>query len=42
MTFVVQLQEGHDDQNLANFGGGGCGYGFQCRPCRNAAFLWQG
>jgi hypothetical protein len=42
MTFVVQLQEGHDAQNAANFGGGGCGYGFRCGPCGNAAFLWQG
>ena len=41
MTFVVQLQEGHDDRNAANFGGGGCGYGFRCGPCGSAAFLWQ-
>jgi hypothetical protein len=41
MTFVVQLEEGHDHQTSANFGGGGCGYGFRCGPCGTAAFLWQ-
>jgi len=41
MGFAVQLEEGHDYQTAANFGGGGCGYGFTCRPCATAAFLWQ-
>jgi hypothetical protein len=41
MTFVVQLEEGHDHRTSMNFGGGGCGYGFRCRPCGTAAFLWQ-
>lgn len=40
MTFVVQLEEGHDHRTSANFGGG-CGYGFRCGPCGTAAFLWQ-
>lgn len=41
MTFVVQLEEGHDDRTAMNFGGGGCGYGFRCSSCPSAAFLWQ-
>ncbi|WP_245736527.1 DUF1963 domain-containing protein [Micromonospora pattaloongensis] len=41
MSFVVQLEEGHDYRTSANFGGGGCGYGFCCRSCGDAAFLWQ-
>jgi hypothetical protein len=41
MRFVVQLEEGHDHRTAANFGGGGCGYGFRCEPCGTAAFLWQ-
>ncbi|MCO1617204.1 hypothetical protein M8C11_21050 [Micromonospora sp. CPM1] len=41
MSFVVQLEEGHDHRTGFNFGGGGCGYGFRCRPCSAAAFLWQ-
>ncbi len=41
MTFVVQLEEGPDHRTSANFGGGGCGYGFRCRSCGTAAFLWQ-
>jgi hypothetical protein len=41
MVFVVQLEEGHDHRTSANFGGGGCGYGFRCGPCATAAFLWQ-
>lgn len=41
MSFVVQLEEGRDYRTGANFGGGGCGYGFACRPCGTAAFLWQ-
>ncbi|KUL25340.1 hypothetical protein ADL15_41030 [Actinoplanes awajinensis subsp. mycoplanecinus] len=41
MEFVVQLEEGHDHRTSANFGGGGCGYGFRCGPCGTAAFLWQ-
>ncbi len=40
MTFVVQLEEGHNHRTSANFGGG-CGYGFRCETCDNAAFLWQ-
>jgi hypothetical protein len=40
MSFVVQVEEGHDHRTAANFGGG-CGYGFVCSPCRTAAFLWQ-
>ena len=40
MSFVVQLEEGHNHQTGANFGGG-CGYGFCCSTCRTAAFLWQ-
>lgn len=41
MSFVVQIEEGHDYQTAINFGGGGCGYGFRCRSCTTAAFLWQ-
>jgi hypothetical protein len=41
MSFAVQLEEGHDYRTAANFGGGGCGYGFTCHPCGTAAFLWQ-
>lgn len=41
MSFVVQLEEGHDHRTGFNFGGGGCGYGFRCRSCATAAFLWQ-
>ncbi|WP_246607598.1 DUF1963 domain-containing protein [Paractinoplanes toevensis] len=41
MTFVVQLEEGHDHRTSMNFGGGGCGYGFRCHTCATAAFLWQ-
>lgn len=40
MSFVVQLEEGHDHRTAANFGGG-CGYGFACQPCGTAYFLWQ-
>lgn len=40
MSFVVQLEEGHDHSTSANFGGG-CGYGFACWPCRKGAFCWQ-
>lgn len=40
MTFVVQLEEGHDRRTSMNFAGG-CGYGFRCRPCDIASFLWQ-
>jgi hypothetical protein len=40
MSFVIQLEEGHDYRTAANFGGG-CGYGFACQPCGTAAFLWQ-
>ncbi|GGN23386.1 hypothetical protein GCM10011609_76180 [Lentzea pudingi] len=41
MTFAAQLEEGYDFSTAANFGGGGRGYVFHCRPCGNAAFLWQ-
>ena len=41
MSLAVQLEEGHDRHTAANFGGGGCGYGFTCQPCSMAAFLWQ-
>lgn len=41
MAFIVQLEEGHDHRTSANFGGGGCGYGFGCRSCSRAAFVWQ-
>lgn len=40
MTFVVQLDEGHDHHTAINFGNG-WGYGFRCAPCGTAAFLWQ-
>ncbi|MFC4071589.1 DUF1963 domain-containing protein [Actinoplanes subglobosus] len=40
MTFVVQLDEGHDHRTAINFGNG-YGYGFRCEPCGEAAFLWQ-
>jgi hypothetical protein len=41
MSFTIQLEEGHDHRTAANFGGGGCGYGFTCQACGTAAFLWQ-
>ena len=41
MSFVAQLEEGHDHRTDINFGGGGCGYGFRCTDCATAAFLWQ-
>jgi hypothetical protein len=41
MTFIAELEEGHDFSTSANFGGGGRGYVFSCRPCSEAAFLWQ-
>ncbi|MEU2428361.1 hypothetical protein ABZ611_02385 [Streptomyces sp. NPDC007861] len=41
MTFTASLEEGHDSATAANFGGGGLGYVFTCRPCAEAAFLWQ-
>lgn len=40
MTFVVQLEEGVGWPVAMNFGGG-CGYGFRCRTCPRAAFLYQ-
>ncbi|MEU2180211.1 hypothetical protein [Streptomyces thermolilacinus] len=40
-TFTAELEEGADFETSANFGGGGLGYVFQCRPCGEAAFLWQ-
>jgi hypothetical protein len=41
MTFTAELEEGADFATSANFGGGGRGYIFHCRPCSEAAFLWQ-
>ncbi|MFF2995965.1 hypothetical protein ACFVTC_15530 [Streptomyces sp. NPDC057950] len=41
MVFAASLAEGHDFATAANFGGGGRGYLFTCRPCAEAAFLWQ-
>jgi hypothetical protein len=41
MAFTAELEEGHDFATSANFGGGGRGYVFDCRPCGEAAFLWQ-
>ncbi|MFD4674360.1 hypothetical protein ACFWNN_31885 [Lentzea sp. NPDC058450] len=41
MTFAAQLEEGRDHRTAINFGGGGRGYVFHCRPCGEAAFLWQ-
>jgi hypothetical protein len=41
MTFVVQLEEGHDHRTAANFGGAGSAYAFTCYPCTTAGFLWQ-
>ena len=41
MSLAVQLEEGRDHRTAANFGGGGCGYGFTCPRCSTAAFLWQ-
>jgi hypothetical protein len=40
MRFVVQLEEGHDYETRANFGGGSA-YAFACRTHPRAAFLWQ-
>ncbi|MCZ7433806.1 hypothetical protein [Streptomyces sp. WMMC1477] len=40
-AFVAQWEEGHDHRTAAYFGGGGCGYGFACEPCRESLFLWQ-
>ncbi|MFB7287676.1 hypothetical protein [Actinacidiphila glaucinigra] len=41
MAFAAQLEEGADHATSANFGGGGRGYVFACRPCGESAFLWQ-
>ena len=40
MTFLIQLEQGHRHKTAANFGGG-TAYGFACKPCGTAAFLWQ-
>jgi hypothetical protein len=42
MTFVAQLEQGPDHRTEMNFGGGGCGYVFDC-DCARATpkFLWQ-
>lgn len=39
-AFVAQLEEGHDPDARANFGGG-CAYVFACRGCATGRFLWQ-
>lgn len=41
MLFVAQLEEGHNYETSANFGGGGSAYAFTCRTHPLAAFLWQ-
>ena len=41
MTFTAAFEEGAEFETAANFGGGGLGYVFHCRPCGRAAFLWQ-
>lgn len=41
MAFTAELEEGDEAAACANFGGGGRGYVFTCRPCAEAAFLWQ-
>ncbi|WP_189554415.1 hypothetical protein [Streptomyces lavendofoliae] len=41
MSFTAEFEEGADFATSANFGGGGLGYVFHCRPCSEAAFLWQ-
>ena len=42
MRFLAQLEEGPDWRTEMNFGGGGCGYVFDC-TCRSgsAKLLWQ-
>ncbi|GAB3279330.1 DUF1963 domain-containing protein [Kineosporia babensis] len=40
MTLAAQLEEGHQYETGANFGGG-CAYAFHCSGCLTAAFLWQ-
>ncbi|GAA3916220.1 hypothetical protein Aau02nite_27640 [Amorphoplanes auranticolor] len=40
-TCAIRLEEGHNHRTAANFGGGGCAYGYRCRQCNTAAFLWQ-
>lgn len=41
MTFIAELEEGHDYATAPNFGGGGRGYVFHCDHCTKAAFLFQ-
>jgi hypothetical protein len=42
MRFVAQLEEGPDHETAINFGGGGCGYVFDCRcGAQSAKLLWQ-
>jgi hypothetical protein len=41
MEFAVQLEQGHDHVTEINFGGGGSGYAFLCRPCERGTFLYQ-
>ncbi len=40
MRFVAQLEEGHQYETAANFGGGSA-YAFACVADKQAAFLWQ-
>jgi hypothetical protein len=40
MSFVAQLEEGREGGSTMNFGGGSA-YVFVCKPCGEAAFLWQ-
>lgn len=42
MRFVAQLEQGPDQKTEMNFGGGGCGYLFEC-DCAGGVgkFLWQ-
>lgn len=41
MRFVAQLEQGPDWETEMNFGGGGCGYLFDCKCNNSAKFLWQ-
>jgi hypothetical protein len=41
MDFLAQLEQGHDHGTFINFGGDGLGYAFVCKPCQEAAFVWQ-
>ncbi len=41
MDFAAHLEEGHEEETAANFGGG-LGYVLVCAPCSRAVFLTQG